>query len=143
VTRDTRPCLVRRVPPDRVSAALAQTLAAGYPQSRPVAQEHPAQQRQHVFLAGWAYSRFVNAVRELLRLTPVYQQVENGWTQASLVELPGVITAAPSREEAHEMLLDALREFLLSFGPGPMAAPMNGQPDALTLTISVGQAPAA
>jgi hypothetical protein len=90
------------------------------------------------------YSRIVNALREeLLQLTPVYQQVENGWTQASLIELPGVITAAPSRDEAQEMLLDALREFLLSFGPGPMSAPTNVEPDALTLTISVGRNPAA
>jgi len=86
----------------------------------------------------------VNALREeLLKLTPVFQQVENGWTQASLIELPGVITAAPSREEAQEMLLDALREFLLSFGPGPMAPSMNLEPDAATLTISVGWNPAA
>jgi len=46
------------------------------------------------------YSVVVNAVRELLQLTPTYEQVEGGWTQAGLVELPGVITAAPSREEA-------------------------------------------
>lgn len=90
------------------------------------------------------YSGIVNALREeLLQLTPVYQQVENGWTQASLVELPGVITAAPSREEAQELLLDALREFLLSFGPEPMSAPINTEPDALTLTISVQRNPAA
>jgi len=89
------------------------------------------------------YSRIVNAVRELLQLTPVYQQVENGWTQASLIELPGVITAAPSRDEAQEMLLDALREFLLSFGPAPTAVPMSSEPDALTLTVSVRRTPAA
>ncbi len=89
------------------------------------------------------YSGTVTAVRELLQLTPVYQQVENGWTQAELVELPGVITAAPSREEAQEMLLDALREFLLSFGPAPTSVPMSSEPDALTLTISVGRTPAA
>jgi predicted RNase H-like HicB family nuclease len=90
------------------------------------------------------YSGIVKSLREeLLQLTPVYQQVENGWTQATLVELPGVITAAPSREEAQELLLDALREFLLSFGPGPMSVPMNADPDALTLTISVQRNPAA
>jgi predicted RNase H-like HicB family nuclease len=90
------------------------------------------------------YSGFVNAVRELLQLTPVYRQVEDGWTQAQLVELPGVITAAPSREEAQDMLLDALREFLLSFGPAvPEAVPPSGELDALTLTISVGRTPAA
>lgn len=88
------------------------------------------------------YSGNVNTVREL-QLTPVYQQVEDGWTQAEIVELPGVITTAPSREEAQEMLLDALREFLLSFGPAPTVVPMSNEPDALTLTISVGRTPAA
>ena len=80
---------------------------------------------------------------ELLQLTPSYQQVENGWTQASLIELPGVIMAAPSREEAQELLLDALREFLLSFGPGLPAAPTDVEPDVLKLTISVERTPAA
>lgn len=89
------------------------------------------------------YSGTVDTVRELLQLTPVYQQVESGWTQAELVELPGVITAAQSREEAQEMLLDALREFLLSFGPVPAAVPMGSEPDALMLTIVVGRPPAA
>lgn len=46
------------------------------------------------------YSGTVPTVRELLKLTPVYQQVENGGTQAELVELPGVITAALAPEEA-------------------------------------------
>ena len=58
------------------------------------------EQGQHVFPRFRLYSVVVNAVRELLQLTPTYAQVEGGWTQAGLVELPGVITAAPSREEA-------------------------------------------
>ena len=89
------------------------------------------------------YSRSVDTAKELLQLTPVYRRVENGWTQAELMELPGVITAAPSREEAQDLLLDALREFLLSFGPVPESAPVSGAPDSLTLTISVGRTPAA
>jgi len=89
------------------------------------------------------YSGRVNAVRELLQLTPIYEQVEGGWTQAGLVELPGVITAAPSREEAQDMLLDALREFLLSFREGCTDMPTSVDTDALTLTINVGRTPAA
>jgi len=85
----------------------------------------------------------VNTARELLQLTPVYRPVENGWTQAEIVELPGVITGAPSREEAEEMLLDALREYLLSLGPAPTATSMSSGADALTLTVSVGRPPAA
>lgn len=56
-----------------------------------------------------------------LSLTAVYEPVEGGWTQARIVELPAVITAAPTQEEAKEALLDALREYLLSLGDGEAA----------------------
>ncbi|HEV8635734.1 MAG TPA: hypothetical protein VG370_16020 [Chloroflexota bacterium] len=48
--------------------------------------------------------------------TAVFEPVENGWTQARIAELPGVVTAAPTLDEAKEMLLDALREYLLALG---------------------------
>jgi hypothetical protein len=80
------------------------------------------------------------AMRELLQLTPVYEQVEGGWTQAGLLELPGVITAAPSREEAQDMLVDALREFLLSFSDGVTPATAAASPEGLTLTVQFGPA---
>jgi predicted RNase H-like HicB family nuclease len=51
-----------------------------------------------------------------ISLTAIYEPVENGWTQARIEELPAVITAGPTLEEAKELLLDALREYLLSFG---------------------------
>lgn len=51
-----------------------------------------------------------------LSLTAVYEPVEGGWTQARIAELPAVITAAPTQEEAKDALLDALREYLLSLG---------------------------
>jgi predicted RNase H-like HicB family nuclease len=62
-----------------------------------------------------------------MTLTAVYEPVEGGWTQARIRELPAVITAGPTPEEAKELLLDALREYLLSLGgsaegtstPGP------------------------
>jgi predicted RNase H-like HicB family nuclease len=50
-----------------------------------------------------------------LSYTAVYEQVEGGWTQARIVEVPGVITAGASRDEARELLRDALREYLASF----------------------------
>lgn len=46
----------------------------------------------------------------------MYEPVEGGWTQAHIAEIPAVITAAPTRDAAKEMLLDALREYLLSLG---------------------------
>jgi predicted RNase H-like HicB family nuclease len=50
-----------------------------------------------------------------LSYTAVYEEVDDGWTQGRIVEIPGVITAAASREEARELLRDALREYLASF----------------------------
>lgn len=57
-------------------------------------------------------------VTERLSLTAIYEPVENGWVQATIQELPGVVTAAPSLEEARAMLVDALREYLLALGAG-------------------------
>jgi hypothetical protein len=82
-------------------------------------------------------------VQELVQLTPVYELVDAGWTQARIAELPGVITAAPTREQAQEMLLDALREFLLSFGPGHPATDEGETEGAMILTVNLGSAPAA
>ncbi len=51
----------------------------------------------------------------MVRFTPIYEEVENGWIQGRIKELPGVITAAPTHDEAREMLADALREFVASY----------------------------
>jgi predicted RNase H-like HicB family nuclease len=48
--------------------------------------------------------------------TALYENVEDGWVQARVRELPEVITAAPSLEDAKELLLDALLEYLRSLG---------------------------
>ena len=50
-----------------------------------------------------------------IAFTAVFEPVEGGWIQARLVEIPGVITAAPTRAEASESLVDALAEYLRSF----------------------------
>lgn len=49
-----------------------------------------------------------------MSLTAIYEPVENGWVQARIEELPAVITAGPTAEAARELVLDALREYLLS-----------------------------
>lgn len=49
-----------------------------------------------------------------MTLTAVYESVESGWVQARVQELPSVITAAPTRAEAREMLEDAVREYFLA-----------------------------
>ena len=53
-------------------------------------------------------------------------------------ELPEVITAAPTRDEAKELLLDALWEYLLTLG-SDCAAPVEGtaSADEETLEISL------
>ena len=59
-------------------------------------------------------SRYRVQVTSKLSYTAVFEPVEDGWVQARLAELPGVITAAPTQDEAQELLLDALREYLLA-----------------------------
>jgi len=71
-----------------------------------------------------------------LAVTAVYEAVENGWIQARIAEIPGVITAAPSRQEAEEMLLDALREYLLSFQSAG-SPPPNGDVESARVEISL------
>jgi hypothetical protein len=69
-----------------------------------------------------------------LSLSILYQPVDEGWTQAQIVELPEVVTAAPTRGEAKEMVLDALREYLLSFADETPADDGEREPVALTIT---------
>jgi predicted RNase H-like HicB family nuclease len=70
-----------------------------------------------------------------LKLTAIYESVDNGWIQGKIAELPAVITAAPTLEEAKEMLWDALTEYFISL----QSSPESGSPDAsreeLELTI--------
>jgi predicted RNase H-like HicB family nuclease len=46
--------------------------------------------------------------------TAVFETVEDGWVQARVAELPAVITAAPTLDEAKSQLVDAVREYFLS-----------------------------
>ena len=58
-------------------------------------------------------------VTRTLSLTGVYEPVEEGWIEARIEELHGVITAGRSVEEAKALLLDALREYLLALASPP------------------------
>lgn len=70
-----------------------------------------------------------------LSYTAVFEPVEDGWVQARLAELPAVITAAPTRDEAQELLLDALREYLLSLAePSETSA---ASPDARRIDVEL------
>lgn len=78
------------------------------------------------------------ATQEVLSFAAVYRVVENGWVQAQLVELPAVVTVAPTRTEAEDLLADALREYLLSFATTDLPSPPPADPawGALDLTIT-------
>jgi predicted RNase H-like HicB family nuclease len=72
--------------------------------------------------------------------TAVYEPADNNWIQAHLAELPGVITAAPTLEEAKDLLAGALREYVLALGeattaPGPPPAGSTTQAGALEVVI--------
>ena len=76
-----------------------------------------------------------------ISLTAVFEPVEEGWVQARLVELPAVITAAPTLAVARELLADALREYLLSLAESPStAADRNGAVHCEPLEIVIRDA---
>ena len=70
-------------------------------------------------------------------LSIVYETVENGWTQARIEELPAVITAAASRAEARTLVIDALREYLLSLRDVPPTTAPGADRERVALEISV------
>lgn len=49
-----------------------------------------------------------------LELTIRYQDIEDGWVMASVLELPGVNTQGATHEEARENILSALRDVLVA-----------------------------
>ena len=49
-----------------------------------------------------------------ISLSIVYESVEGGWVQARIEGIPEVITAGRDKTEALTLVLDALREYLLS-----------------------------
>ena len=66
----------------------------------------------------------------------IFEPVENGWVQARIEELPGVITAAPTRDEAKTQVVDALREYLLALRDLPSAPAIGVEREAVALQIS-------
>jgi predicted RNase H-like HicB family nuclease len=53
-------------------------------------------------------------VSDQISLSIVYEPVEDGWVQARIEGIPEVITAGRDKDEARTLVLDALREYLLS-----------------------------
>lgn len=71
-----------------------------------------------------------------LQLTAVFEVVEGDWVQARIRELPEVITAAPTRAEAEDLLRDALLEYLASLSEPLEADDAAGDLQRLQLTVT-------
>jgi predicted RNase H-like HicB family nuclease len=66
----------------------------------------------------------------------VFEPDEQGWVRATIEELPGVITCAPTRDEARELVRDALDEWLAALTSEERAA-IGPEATRETLTLSV------
>lgn len=75
---------------------------------------------------------------QTLTFTARFTPVEDGRVQATIDELPSVITVGRSQREAKSLLADALHAYLLALGDlqGPAGAERNGQAEPLRITIS-------
>ena len=71
-----------------------------------------------------------------LTLTADFHPVEGGWIQAELVDVPGVITCARTREQARDDLIDALEQFLRSHAVGEPAPAPDGERVELRLVLA-------
>lgn len=59
-----------------------------------------------------------------MTFTAIYEPVENGWYQGRIKELPEVVTAAPTVEEARERLADALHLYVTSLQEDGLPIPV-------------------
>lgn len=66
-------------------------------------------------------------------LTIVYEAGEEGWTIASIPEVPGVLSQGRTREEARANVIDALA---LMLSPEPIEAADEREREELHLTIA-------
>jgi predicted RNase H-like HicB family nuclease len=72
-----------------------------------------------------------------LSLSAVIEPVDHDWFQARLVEVPGLITRARTREQARADLVDALQRFLCAHTPGEaLADPAGAERVALRLVLA-------
>ena len=68
-----------------------------------------------------------------MELHVLYESDENGWVAASLWEIPQVVTCGRTKDEAREMVRDALAEWLLAVQTPAAKAPANGEPLLVTI----------
>ena len=66
----------------------------------------------------------------------VYQTIEDGWIMATVPELPGAVTQAPTLEEAREMIKEAVELLLESYRENAKKdAPGNAIWETLSLDV--------
>jgi len=75
---------------------------------------------------------------EPLKLTIVYEDAgdNDGWVVARIPQVRGAISQGPTREEARENVIDALRELLAVRFGSPPELPDAIDSDSLELTIA-------
>lgn len=72
-----------------------------------------------------------------MELHVVFEPDEEGWVRASIEELPGVITCAPTRDEARQLIRDALDEWLAALTSTDRATTgLAGTRETLTVSVT-------
>lgn len=72
-----------------------------------------------------------------VNLHVAFEPDEQGWVRATIEELPGVITCAPTLEEARELVPDALEEWLTALtSAGRLSAGHHARREALTVSVA-------
>lgn len=66
----------------------------------------------------------------------MFEPDEDGWVRATIEELPGVITCAPTLDEARELVRDALDEWLAALTSSERVS-VGTHATRETLTVSV------
>lgn len=80
------------------------------------------------------HSATVLGVSESLELTIAYEQDEDGWVVAQILEVPGAASQGRTREEARENVIDALRTVLTP--DDQLLGRAGGDRESLMLTIA-------
>ena len=74
----------------------------------------PADHARNFVMIGLLGPSMPNLAPQPISISIVYEPAEQGWVQARIEGIPEVITAGRTKDEARELVLDALREYLLS-----------------------------
>ena len=68
-------------------------------------------------------------------LTVVFEDVEDGWVQARIAEVPAVITVGRDRDEARSLVEDALREYIRAIAGDEPKGQVAGDVERVRLSL--------